>query len=158
VSVRELRMSARRKVALVSSHGGHLSEALLLRKMLLPNVEVFHITYDSIRTRDMNQTYLIKNIGVNPVRMVIAIFRLLAILSKEKPDAILSTGAEIAIPAFLIGRATGCKLIFIETLARVTRPSLTGKLVYPMSHYFFVQWPQLKRHYGNKAEYAGSVL
>jgi UDP-N-acetylglucosamine:LPS N-acetylglucosamine transferase len=106
----------------------------------------------------MTQTYRIKNIGVNPMRMVIAAFRLLAILAKEKPDAILSTGAEIAIPAFLIGRVVGCELIFIETLARVTRPSLTGILVYPISDHFFVQWPQLKSRYGKKAEYAGSVL
>ena len=80
------------------------------------------------------------------------------ILAKERPFAIISTGAEIAIPAFLLGKVLGMRLVFVESLCRVSKPSGTGFLLYPLADLFLVQWPQLVNSYGPRAEYAGAVL
>ena len=61
------------------------------------------------------------------------------ILKKERPDLIISTGAAVAVPFFWIGKLIGTKNIYIEVFDRINRPTLTGKLVYPVTDRFIVQ-------------------
>jgi UDP-N-acetylglucosamine:LPS N-acetylglucosamine transferase len=72
------------------------------------------------------------------------------------PDVILSTGAAIAVPFFLVGRLRRKRLVYVESFTRITRPGLTGRLVYPLSDSFFVQWRRTAG--GRRAIYAGSVV
>lgn len=144
------------KLALIASHGGHLTELESLRGDL-GEVDSFLITYASPRTNERNRVYRVRNIGANPLRLLTALIQITLILAKERPQAIISTGAEIAIPAFVMGKLFGQRLIFIESLCRVSRPSGTGFLVYPLTDLFLVQWPMLAQHYGPRAEYAGAV-
>ena len=39
------------------------------------------------------------------------------------------------------------KFVYVESLARVRTLSLTGKLVYPLTDVFLVQWPSLLDRY-----------
>lgn len=150
-------MNRRTKVALVASHGGHLTELELLGRSL-GDVDSVLVTYASVRTGDQWRTYTLRNIGANPLRLLVGLFRMALILAKERPTAIISTGAEIAIPAFLIGKVLRMRLVFVESLCRVSEPSGTGFLLYPLADLFLVQWPQLASRYGPRAEYAGAVL
>ena len=146
------------KIALVCSHGGHLTELLYLMDAFKGH-DVFFITYDSLRTRQLPyKKYLLENIGTNPVKMLKAFFQIGRILAKEKPKVIISTGSEIAIPAFIIAKILGIKTIFIESWCRVKTKSGTGKIVYYLSDLFLVQWPQLLKLYGSKAKYVGAVV
>ena len=72
------------------------------------------------------------------------------------PDVILSTGAALAVPFFIVGRLCGCRLVFVESLTRVRALGLSGRLVYPLADAFFVQWPEAARR--RRARYVGSVL
>jgi UDP-N-acetylglucosamine:LPS N-acetylglucosamine transferase len=77
---------------------------------------------------------------------------------KEKPDALFSTGSEIAIPAFYIGKFLfGAKLIFLESIARIKDISLTGKVLLPIVNLFLVQWEELLHKY-KKAKFWGRVI
>lgn len=145
------------KVALVCSHGGHLTEMLQLSDAWRDH-ESFWITYASARTTDLDRAYLLTNIGVNPVRMAIATLRIAWILFRERPDVVVSTGSEIAIPAFYLAKAFRARTVFVEVWTRVKRPTGTGRLVYPVADRFLVQWPQLLEHYGPRAEFGGSLL
>ncbi len=145
------------KICLTCSHGGHLTEILQLTSALEGH-EYFFITYEGSRTSSIEHKYTIKNIGTNPLRLLVSIPVLTVILAREKPDLIISTGSEIAIPVFYIGRLLGVKTIFIESLCRVHEPSATGKIVYPVSNLFLVQWKQLLTQYGHKAQYWGNTL
>ena len=69
------------------------------------------------------------------------------VLRKEKPDVILSTGAAVAVPFFYLGKLFGAKLVYIEVFDRIDKPTLTGKLVYPITDVFVVQWEEMKRVY-----------
>ena len=75
---------------------------------------------------------------------------------RYKPDVILSTGAALAVPFFVVGRLLGVRLVYVESFTRVQRPALTGRLVYPLTDAFFVQWPTSSRR--RRAIYAGSVV
>ena len=48
------------------------------------------------------------------------------------------------------------KLIYIESFAKVTTPTETGKLMYKIADQFYVQWPQMKRVFPN-AIYLGGI-
>jgi len=146
------------KICLVCSHGGHLTEMLQLIKAFEGH-EIFFLTYKSSRTNVMKfRKYLIENIGKNPFKFLVSIPLILKVLIKEKPDLIISTGAEIAIPVFYIAKLLRIKTIFIESWCRVKNPSGTGKLVYHVSDLFLVQWPQLLNKYGERAKYIGAVV
>jgi len=145
------------KICLVCSHGGHLSEMLQLMDAFEGH-ETFFITYDSARTRGLERRYLLRNIGTNPLIMAQAFLSILRILLREKPKLIVSTGSEIAIPAFYLAKILRIKTIFIESWTRVDRPTGTGKLVYPFSDVFLVQWERLLQRYGKKARYDGAIL
>lgn len=146
------------KIALVCSYGGHLTEILYLMEAFQDH-DTFFITYDNFRTRNLNyKKYLIKNIETNPLKMLKSFFQIFRILLKEKPDIIISTGSEIAIPAFIIGKILRIKTVFIESWCRVKTRSGTGKIVYPLSDEFLVQWPELLKLYGKKARYEGAVI
>lgn len=69
------------------------------------------------------------------------------VLRREKPDLILSSGAGVALPFFLLGRLLGKKLVFIEAYERIDSPSLTGRLVYPLCHAFILQWEEQRAFY-----------
>lgn len=90
--------------------------------------------------------------------MIRSIPWVLAVLLKEHPDVILSLGAEIAVPFFYLGRLLGIKTFYIESWCRVEDLSLTGRLLYPVSDIFWVQWPELLCVCGPKASFHGAVI
>lgn len=145
------------KLCLVCSHGGHLTEILQLMDAFEGH-DVFFVTYDGPGTRELKNAYLFDNFGEKPLKLLSSLPRILRILIKERPDVIVSTGAEIAIPVFYIAKLFKIKTIFIESWCRVIEPSITGKVVYPIADVFLVQWRQLLKRYGNKAEYKGGVF
>ena len=81
-----------------------------------------------------------------------------------RPGVLLVNGPGTCIPVTLaacLGNIMGwlqCKIIYVESIARVRRMSLTGKLLYRfhLTDLFVVQWPELQKVYP-KSEYLGRV-
>lgn len=146
------------KVALVCSHGGHLTEMMAIAGAFDDHDSVY-VTYDSSRTEGLEfDPYTLENIGTSPIRMALAFVAMARIFWSERPDVIVSTGSEIAIPAFVVGKLFGTRTVFVESWCRVRTPSKTGRIVYPLADLFLVQWPPLLQEYGSKAKYEGAIL
>jgi len=145
------------KIALVCSHGGHLTEILQLIDAFEGH-EIFFITYEGSRSASLPKKYTMKNLGKNPIRFMMSVPKAFWILLKERPNFVISTGSEIAIPIFYVAWVLRIDTIFIESLCRFKNPSITGKIVYPVSSIFLVQWKQLLAKLGKKAQYWGDVL
>lgn len=79
------------------------------------------------------------------------------IWKQYRPKVIVSTGSNIAVPLFLIGKLHGSKIIFIETRAKVYARSMTGILVRKMANQIFVQWPEMLKLYP-EAKYCGTLV
>lgn len=79
------------------------------------------------------------------------------IWKEYRPKVIVSTGSNIAVPLFLIGKLHGSKIIFIETRAKVYARSMTGILVRRISDQIFVQWPEMLKLYP-EAKYCGTLV
>ena len=80
----------------------------------------------------------------------------LKIFFKEKPDVVISTGVLATIPMCLICKLFKRKLIYIESFAKVTSPTLSGKLLYKYADRFYVQWESMLKIYP-KAIYLGGI-
>ena len=86
------------------------------------------------------------------------LYQVFHILRRERPNVILSTGAGPAVPAAIVGRLLfGTRVIFIETITRINKPSLTGMIMYRIAHRFFYQWHTLERYFP-QGEYGGTLL
>lgn len=134
--------------------------------------ELFLVTYDDVIARGMDtapirSTYFIE-LGDENILLLDSLPQLflhlirvaveeLKILIKERPDIIVTTGSEIAIPMCYMGKVLGKKVIFIESLSRVHRLSRTGRLIYPVASLFLVQWKPLTEKY-KRARYGGRVM
>ena len=146
------------KICLVCSYGGHLTEILKLMDAFEGH-ETFFITCKVPRTQNLKKRkYYIPILGKNPIKFIYSMPFIIRILNKEKPNLIVSTGAGIAIPVFYIAKLFNIKTLYIESWSRVNNPSITGKVVYPITNIFLVQWKQLLNEYGNKASYWGGIV
>ncbi len=148
------------KICLVGSSGGHLTHLYML-KPTWSQYDRIWVTFDKEDARSMlkdekmypcyyptnrNLKNLIKNISVA-----------WKVLRKERPDILISSGAAVAVPFFYLGKIFGKKLIYIEVFDRVDKPTLTGKLVYPIVDEFIVQWEEQLKVYP-KAKNLGSIF
>jgi beta-1,4-N-acetylglucosaminyltransferase len=79
------------------------------------------------------------------------------LLRRLRPKAIVTTGAAVAVPFAWLARARGIRVVWIESLARAERPSLSCRLVAPIANRLYVQWPELLTELP-RARYAGTVF
>jgi len=149
-----------RPVLLVASNGGHLLQLTRLAHVW-PGERRLWVTFDKADSRSLLADERVvfahhptnRNIP-NLLRNLILAVRLVA---RHRPSAIVSTGAGVAVPFCYVGRLFGAKIVYIESFSRITEPSLSGRLVHPIAHRFFVQWPELLPRF-RKAEYRGTLL
>ena len=149
--------------------GGHTSQILRLLDLIGPNYNYEYILGHDDQTsakkvRFRGPIHQIKNPRLMKDKSLIKVFfnmfpttiQAYKILRKVRPKAIISAGPSMAIPLFWLAKMMRIKTIFIESWVRVHHKSQTGKLVYPVSDIFFVQWESMKKVYP-KAVYAGRL-
>lgn len=151
------------KCCFAASMGGHLEEIACLKEIAKTSDESFLVTekggFQEInfcgRTRHVLQ--INRKELLFGVKFIILLFQSLAILLRENPDVVISTGALATFPICFLAKIMGKKVIYIESFARVDEPSLTGKLMYPVADLFIVQWKEMMKFYPN-AIYGGGIF
>lgn len=149
------------KLCFAASSGGHY-EQLLMLKPLMEKYDSFIITEKTLyktKVKD-EKIYYMKQVNRKEKsfipRMVINLFRSLKIYIKEKPDIIICTGVLAMIPMCLIAKIAGKKLIYIESFAKVTSATQSGRLLYKFADQFYVQWEPMLEIYP-RAIYLGGI-
>ena len=146
------------KLLIACNPGGHFTEMLFLKEAFEGHDTVF-LTYENPTTMTFPfKIYTIKRIDTNFWAMLHSFLRIFIIIKQEKPKMIISTGAEIAIPVFIIGKLMRIKMVYIESWCRVKTKSGAGRIAYYLADVFLVQWPDLVKIYGKKARYKGAVI
>ena len=149
-----------RPLLIVCSSGGHLLQMLELRDAW-SGFERVWVTFDKSDARSLLagervlHAYGPTNRNIpNLLRNIRFAWR---VLRSERPSAILTTGAGVAVPFAWIGKLRRIPTVYVESVTRIETISLSGKLVYRLADRFFVQWPQATEG-RRRAAYAGSVL
>ena len=145
-----------KKVLFISSTGGHLNELMQL-KSIFDKYDYFIITEKDKSTIDLKNDYkkrlsflaygTRKQILLYPFIFIYNCIKSLFLYFKIHPKYIVSTGTHTAVPICYIGKLFGSKIIFIETFANRTTKTLSGKLIYPISNLFIVQWEEMLKLY-----------
>ena len=149
------------KIVFGASSGGHF-EQLMMLKPLMEKYDSFVLTEKtdySVGKQAVDVVYLKQINRKEPLFL----FKLMAntitsfrIYLKEKPDVMITTGVLAIIPFALIMKLFGKKLIYIESFAKVTSKTLSGKLLYKYADQFYVQWEEMLKLYP-KAIYKGGI-
>ncbi len=157
-----MKKNNRKKICLISSSGGHFEQLLMLRK-LEKNNDIFIVTEKTkYNKNDKKINYYVLQVNRKEIlfifKMFCISFKSLYIYFKEKPDVIISTGVLAAIPMLFIGHIFKRKVIYIESFAKISSPTMTGKLIYKkhIADQFYVQWESMLKFYPD-AIYKGGI-
>ena len=151
---------ARADLLLVCSAGGHLMQLHLLDHVWRSRTRVWvtHRREDAsslLAGEEVVFAYgpttrsipnLLRNIGLA-----------WSVVRHVRPKVLLTTGAGVAVPFAWIARMHGTRVVYVESLTRIERPSLSCRLIAPIAHRVYAQWPELARTMP-RARFAGSVL
>lgn len=154
-------MKNSKKICFAASSGGHY-EQLMMLKPLMDQYDSFVITEetDYRALASDKKMYYMKQVNRKEnnflLSMIINFFRSLKIYFIEKPDYVICTGVLAMIPICLISKMFGKKLIYIESFAKVTSATQTGKLLYKFADRFYVQWESMLEIFPD-AIYVGGI-
>ena len=84
------------------------------------------------------------------------LFKSIYLFIKYRPSVIVTTGTHTAVCLCYLGWIFRKKVIFIESFAKRTSPTLSGRIVYPVATTFIVQWKSMLKFYP-KAKYFGGI-
>ena len=157
------------RLLIVLGSGGHTKEMIRLVDLLGPRYEYCYLVaaddelslqkiklpgpvYRVIRPRWKNTSW-----PVAGLRTLWSSLQALWVLVRLRPQTILSTGPGVAVPASVLSRLLGVKVVYIETGSRIFALSASGKILYRFADLFFVQWPELLP-LCPKAVYAGRLF
>ena len=139
------------KICIPSSSGGHLTHMWLLQPVWSQAYDRFWVTFDKEDANSLLNGERVYHCFFPTNRNIPNLLKntMLAInvLRRERPDLIISSGAAVALPFFVIGKLMGAKCIYIEVFDRVDKPTITGRLLNGIADLFIVQWPEQLKVY-----------
>lgn len=144
---------------LVANTGGHLRELHELRPRFgLDRATWF--TFDDAQSQSLLAGEAVHHLGWTGSRDYGGTLRnlgpVLSHLRAQRYDAVISTGAAVALSVLPVARALGMSCHYVESATRTTGPSMTGRLLAltPGVHRY-TQYPSWA---GPRWQYAGSVF
>ena len=148
------------KVCFITSSGGHLTHLMQLKEWWEDKERIW-VTFDKEDARSLLKDEKMYPCYFPTNRSLKALIKNTKIawkvLRKERPDLIISSGAAVSVPFFYLGKLFGAKLIYVEVFDRIDKPTMSGKMVYPIADKFIVQWEEQKQVY-KKAINLGSIF
>lgn len=155
-------MSSRaRPLMIVCSSGGHLLQMLELRDAW-SDFERVWVTFDKADTRSLLVGERVLHAHGPTNRNIPNLLRNLRlawrVLRDERPVAILTTGAGVAVPFAWLARARGIPTVYVESLTRIDGLSLSGRMIAPVATRLYAQWPELANSSGGRIRFAGNLF
>ncbi|HEX6444175.1 MAG TPA: PssD/Cps14F family polysaccharide biosynthesis glycosyltransferase [Streptosporangiales bacterium] len=150
----------REHVLLVASSGGHLAQLLALKPWWRERRRTWVTfgTEDARSQLDGEDAVWAHHPTTRNVKNLVRNLWLAArVMRRVRPRLVVSTGAGVAVPFFLVAKAMRVPTVYIEVYDRIDSPTLTGRLCRPLTDLFCVQWEEQRRFYP-KAQVIGSLL
>lgn len=152
-------MTKKQKILAIASPGGHWIQ---LNKICNAMESRFDIVYATPTAQygSANSQRKVHNItdasADSKLKLIPLAFQLLMIMLKERPTAIISTGAAPGAIAVLIAKFLPIKTIWVDSIANVAKLSRSGEMVKKHANLVITQWEPLSD--GKTIQYKGSVL
>jgi UDP-N-acetylglucosamine:LPS N-acetylglucosamine transferase len=148
----------RKRVLAISSGGGHWIELMRLRPAWDGHDVVYVTVSESYRSHVPDARLLVIDDVTRWDRagLVKCAAQVTAILARERPDVVISTGALPGFFGVMLGKLAGCRTIWVDSIANVEELSMSGSKIGPFADLWLTQWPELARPAG--PEHAGAIL
>jgi UDP-N-acetylglucosamine:LPS N-acetylglucosamine transferase len=145
---------------LVSSSGGHLAQLLALRSWWQDKERVW-VTFPSSDAKsqlaDENVLWAHHPTTRNIRNLIRNLWLALRAVPRHRPDVVVSTGAGVALPFFIVARMRRIPTVYVEVVDRIDTATLTARLCRPFATLFCVQWEEQTRLYRG-AQVIGQLL
>lgn len=148
----------RRTVLAVSSGGGHWVQ---LRRLCsaFEGHRVVYVTVSAVYQREVGGDvfYTVRDVTRwNKLAWCLTAGKLLWILTRERPDVVISTGALPGYFAIRLARLFRARCAWLDSIANAEELSLSGRRIGPHVDLWLTQWEELSRDSGPR--YEGRVL
>jgi UDP-N-acetylglucosamine:LPS N-acetylglucosamine transferase len=152
--------SKKHKVLAIASPGGHWIQLNKICNPLEDRFDMVYVTpvaqYTSA-VKNSRRTLTISDASADSKHKLIPLaFQLLWIFIKERPTAIISTGAAPGTIAFLMAKFLPIKTIWVDSIANISQLSRSGRMVQKHADMVITQWEHLSD--GENIIYKGSIL
>lgn len=133
------------EVLFVSTQGGHLAQLMVLEEWWSPRSRVWVApgtpdVVDKLADEQVIHSYTPTTRNArNALRNLLLAWMT---LRRLRPQMVVSTGAGVAVPFFIIAWALRIPTVFIEVYDRIDSATLTGRLCGPFTTRRIVQWDQ----------------
>lgn len=143
------RTALRAPIVLAASGGGHLDLLVRIRSVAAdreriwltsPGSRADQLEAEGERVVTVDPMDRTKLSAANPSRSALLALKL-------RPRVVITSGAGMVAPFCQAAKLLGARILFVETMARVTSPSTGGLLISRMADEVFLQWPELLAFY-----------
>jgi UDP-N-acetylglucosamine:LPS N-acetylglucosamine transferase len=148
----------RGKVLAVASGGGHWVQLLRLLPAFA-DMDVVFVTVDKLYREQVvgSKLYVVRDATRwNKFGLVLMAGQLVWVMLRERPTAVVSTGAAPGFVAVVLGWLIGARTMWLDSIANLECLSLSGTHAGRFADLWLTQWPHLTQAEG--PHYAGSVL
>ena len=149
----------KQKILAIASPGGHWIQLNKICKPLESQFDVVYIT-PGAQYSTKNKSQRILNItdasADSKLKLIPLVFQLLTIFIKERPTAIISTGAAPGAIAILLAKILPIRTIWVDSIANVAQLSRSGRMIKNIADKVITQWEPLSD--GRNITYQGSIL
>ena len=139
-----------RRVLLVGSSGGHLAQLVALEPWYAERERTW-VTFNTLDARSQLSDERVFWAAFPTTRNLPNLLRnallALRLVPRERPDVVISTGAAVAFPFFLVAKLLGIRTVYIEVYDRLDTRTMTARLCRPFTDLFCVQWEEQKALY-----------
>jgi UDP-N-acetylglucosamine--N-acetylmuramyl-(pentapeptide) pyrophosphoryl-undecaprenol N-acetylglucosamine transferase len=129
------------------SAGGHLDLLEALAPQVLRGREPVWVTARSPRGEALSaaaaDVLLLPEYGRSPLKALRNLLTAARVAIRRRPRVVVTSGAGVVAPFCILARLGGARLIYLETMARVSHPSMTARLLSRLAERVIVQWPEL---------------
>lgn len=152
-------MSKKKKILAIASPGGHWIQ---LNKICNPLEQQFDIVYVTPAAQYATQNSAKKVLSITDAsasskhKLLPLTLQLLWIFIKERPTAIISTGAAPGAIAFLLAKFLPIKTIWVDSIANTQELSRSARMIQKHANLVMTQWQSLSN--GETIIHKGSIL
>jgi beta-1,4-N-acetylglucosaminyltransferase len=149
-----------RPLLIVCSSGGHLLQMLELRDAWVGFERVW-VTFDKSDARSLLRGERVVHAHGPTNRNIPNLLRNLRlaarVLRAERPAAILTTGAGVAVPFAWVAKLHRVPTVYVESFTRIDGLSLSGRMIAPVATRLYGQWPELTQQQP-RIRFAGNLF
>lgn len=150
---------SRRRLLAVSSGGGHWIQLQRLRPAFADFDTCYVSVFEDYADDVPGQRYraVTDVTRRNAWKLILLAAQMLAIVLRERPHAVITTGAAPGLIAIAAARLLpGCRTVWIDSIANVERLSTSGRQARFFAHRWLTQWPALAQN--GRPDHWGAVL